>query len=40
MRAALGILLRIHGLNLPMKKVSHIKRIYIPVGFIVMALYR
>lgn len=40
LRAALSILLRINGLNLPMKKVSHIKRIEFAVGFIVMVLFR
>lgn len=39
-RAALRILLRINGLNLPMKKVSGIKRIQFPVGFVVMLLFR
>lgn len=40
MRAALRILLRIHGLDLPMKNVSHIKRIQFPVEFIVTILFR
>lgn len=40
LRAALRILLRINGLNLPMKKVSHIKKIQFSVGFIVLVLFR
>lgn len=40
MRAALRIFLRINGLNLPMKKVSYIKRIQFPVRIIVMVLFR
>lgn len=34
------ILLCIHGLNMPMKNVSHIKRMQFPVEFIVVVLFR